>query len=249
MKSKAANTSKYRTKQILVYSFSFLSLTACVPALLHQATVGQGPHDPHGEDHDDDEGQEELSDGEEEELGQAAARVLESGGEEGVGDHDGKEPDRDTHAFGHAGVPPPTGGFNLQGHEEMKYFGISWKETINTTHTHRTHLHDGKVAVDTYAGEEQDAAVHVDKVAEDVQVGAGETGPPAVVEQDASGQGEIHQEVGHRQVDGVDHGAGPLLGAETEHVQGHHVEHHAYLETRGPEDERMGGTGETDVGH
>lgn len=36
-----------------------------------------------------------------------------------------------------------------------------------------THLNDCEVSVHTNAGEEQDAAVHVDKVAEDVQVGAG----------------------------------------------------------------------------
>lgn len=64
--------------------------------------------------------------------------MLDSTGEEGVGDHDGKYPDRDTHTFGHTGAPPPTGCFNL---------------------------HYGEVTVDTYAGQEQDAAVHVDKVA------------------------------------------------------------------------------------
>lgn len=96
-----------------------------------------------------------------------------------------------------------------------------------------THLHDGKVTVDTYAGQKQDAAVHVDKVAEDVQVGAGEAGSAAVVEQDTGRQREVHQQVGHSQVDGVDDGGGLLLGAETENIECHYIEHHAHLWTRG----------------
>lgn len=40
--------------------------------------------------------------------------MLEGCGEEGVGDHDGEEPDGDAHALGHAGAPPPAGRFNLQ---------------------------------------------------------------------------------------------------------------------------------------
>lgn len=67
------------------------------------------------------------------------------------------------------------------------------------------HLHDGQVTVNTYAGQEQDAAVHVDEVAEDVQVGAGEASSCTVVQKDASRQREIDQEVRHCQVDGVDH--------------------------------------------
>lgn len=95
----------------------------------------------------------------------------------------------------------------------------------------RTHLHDGEVAVNADAGQEQDAAVHVNKVAEDVQVGAGEAGPAAVVEQDAGGQGEVDQQVAHRQVDSVDDGGALLLGAEAEDIECHYVEHRAYLGT------------------
>lgn len=90
-------------------------------------------------------------------------------------------------------------------------------------------LHDGKVAVHADAGEEQDAAVHVDKVAEGVQVGAGETRSAAVVQQDASGQRQVDQQVRHRQVDGVDDGGALWLGAEAEHVKRHRVEHRAHL--------------------
>lgn len=93
----------------------------------------------------------------------------------------------------------------------------------------RPNLHDGEVAVHADAGEEQDAAVHVDKVAEGVQVGAGETRSAAVVEQDAGGQRQVDQQVRHRQVDGVDDGGALRLGAEAEHVQRHHVEHRAHL--------------------
>ena len=92
-----------------------------------------------------------------------------------------------------------------------------------------TDLHDGDVPVDTYASQEQDAAVHVDEVGEDVQVGAEEAGPPAVVQQDAGGQGEVHQQVRDRQVDGVDHRGGLGLCAQTKDVERHCVEHHAHL--------------------
>lgn len=93
----------------------------------------------------------------------------------------------------------------------------------------KTDLHDGEVPVHADAGQEEDAAVHVDEVAEDVQVGAGETRPSAVIEQDTSRQGEVHQEVGHCQVDGVDDGGGLLLGAEAENIKCNCVEDHAHL--------------------
>lgn len=64
-----------------------------------------------------------------------------------------------------------------------------------------------------------------------MQVGAGETRPPAVVEQDASGQRQVDQQVRHRQVDGVDDGGGLWLGAEAKHVKCHRVEHRAHLWT------------------
>lgn len=93
----------------------------------------------------------------------------------------------------------------------------------------KTNLHDGKVTVNTDAGQKQDAAVHVDKVAEDVQIGTGDTSSTTVVEQYASWQREIHQEVRHCQIDGVDDGGGLLLGAETENIKCDNVEHHAHL--------------------
>lgn len=89
-------------------------LHLAVPALLHQPAVRERPHDAQCENHDDDEWQEELGDGEKEHLWQTAARVLESGWQEGVGDHDGKEPHGDAYTLGHAGVPPPTGRFHLR---------------------------------------------------------------------------------------------------------------------------------------
>lgn len=118
---------------------------APLSALLHQTGVGQGTHDAHGEHHDDDQGEEELEDGQDEELGDAAARVSERRGEEGVGDHDSEEPDENAHPLGHVRVPPLPRGLNL-------YYG--------------------QVSVHAYTGEEEDAAVHVDKVAEYMHVGA-----------------------------------------------------------------------------
>lgn len=97
------------------------------------------------------------------------------------------------------------------------------------TQAELAHLHDGEVPVHADAGEEQDAAVHVDEIAEGVQVRAGETRPAAVVEQDAGGQRQVDQQVRHRQVDGVDDGGGLGLGAEAKHVERHRVEHRAHL--------------------
>lgn len=122
------------------------------------------------------------------------------------------------------------------------YFTFLFHKPINDTMSrylcrfvqsslHVWYLHNGEVAVNADAGQEQDAAVHVDKVAEDVQVGAGEAGTAAVVQQDAGGQREVDQQVAHRQVDGVDDGAALLLGAEAENVECHYVEHSAYLGT------------------
>ena len=65
-----------------------------------------------------------------------------------------------------------------------------------------------------------------------MHVGAGETGASTVVEQDAGRQREIHQEVRHRQVDGVDDRGGLLFGAETENIKCDYVEHHAHLRDR-----------------
>lgn len=62
-----------------------------------------------------------------------------------------------------------------------------------------------------------------------MQIGAGETRPAAVVEQDASRQRQVDQQVRHRQVDGVDDGGGLRLGAEAKHVKGHRVQDRARL--------------------
>lgn len=45
-----------------------ISVTLVIPALLHQATVSQGPHNAQREGHNDDEGQKELCDGKKKEL-------------------------------------------------------------------------------------------------------------------------------------------------------------------------------------
>lgn len=155
--------------------------------------------------------------------------MLERCGEEGVGDHDGKQPDRATHALGHAGAPPPTGCFRLQGKQTRGRSAACRGGSESGPGPCQPNLHDGEVTVHADAGEEQDAAVHVDKVAEGVQVGAGETRPAAVVEQDASGQRQVDQQVRHRQVDGVDDGGGLRLGAEAKHVKGHRVQDGARL--------------------
>lgn len=52
-------------------TWCFIITTAIIvhlPALLHQPAVSECPHDPDCENHDHDEGQEELGDGEKEEL-------------------------------------------------------------------------------------------------------------------------------------------------------------------------------------
>lgn len=54
-------------------------------------------------------------------------------------------------------------------------------------------------------GQKQDATVHVDKVAEGVNIGAGHTVPSTVVQSDASGQRQRHQQIGYGKVYGVDH--------------------------------------------
>ena len=54
-------------------------------------------------------------------------------------------------------------------------------------------------------GQKQYAAVHVDKVAEGVDVGAGHALPSAVVQGDASRQRQRHQQVSYGQVYGVNH--------------------------------------------
>jgi len=77
-------------------------------------------------------------------------------------------------------------------------------------------------------GEEEDAAVHVDEVAEGVDIGAGQAAAPAEVERDAGGQRQRHQQVGHRQVHGVHHRGGGRPRPPAEHVERQAVEQHAH---------------------
>lgn len=76
-------------------------------------------------------------------------------------------------------------------------------------------------------GQEEYAAVHVDEVAEGVNVGARLAPPAAMVQSDASRQRQRHQQVGHRKVDGVDHGGRGRRGGAAEDVESQAVEEHA----------------------
>lgn len=75
-------------------------------------------------------------------------------------------------------------------------------------------------------GQKQYTAVHVDEVAEGVNVGAGHTLPAAVVQSDASGQRQRHQQVSYGEVHGVDHRGGGAGGGPTEDVERQTVEDH-----------------------
>lgn len=75
-------------------------------------------------------------------------------------------------------------------------------------------------------GEEEYAAVHVNKVAEGVNVGARHATPAAMVQSNASWQRQRHQEVGYCKVDGVDHGGRRRCGGSTEDVESQTVEDH-----------------------
>lgn len=92
-------------------------------------------------------------------------------------------------------------------------------------------------------GQKQYAAVHVDKVAEGVDVGAGHTLPSAVVQGDTSRQRQRHQQVGYRQVYGVNHrgwrvGGGPAEDVESQTVEDHTDHQHqtvTHLQQEGTE--------------
>jgi len=75
-------------------------------------------------------------------------------------------------------------------------------------------------------GQKQDATVHVDKVAEGVDVGAGHAAPSTVVQSDASGQRQRHQQIRHSQVYSVNHRGGGLGGGPAEHTESQTVEDH-----------------------
>lgn len=76
-------------------------------------------------------------------------------------------------------------------------------------------------------GQEEYAAVHVDEVAEGVNVGARLAPPTTMVQSDASWQRQRHQQVGHCKVDGVDHGGRGRRGGTAEDVESQAVEEHA----------------------
>lgn len=76
-------------------------------------------------------------------------------------------------------------------------------------------------------GQKQDAAVHVDEVAEGVNVGAGHAAPSTVVQGDAGRQGQRHQQVGHGQIHGVNNRRRRVGGGPAEHVESQTVQHHA----------------------
>lgn len=73
-------------------------------------------------------------------------------------------------------------------------------------------------------GEKQDAAVHVDKVAEGVDVRAGHAAAAAVVQGDAGGQRQRHQQVSDCQVYGVNHRGRGASGGPAENKQSQTVE-------------------------
>lgn len=177
------------------------SFHASVSALLHEARAGKGAHDSNSKHYDDHHRQEELKYGQCEKFGEAEAWVLEGRCEKWVGHDDGKQPNADAHCFGHTGVPPLPWGLRL---------------------------HDGQVAINADAGEEEDATVHVDKVAEYVHVGTVEALSSTVVQYDTSGEGKVNQQIRHNQVNGVDDRCSLWLGPEAEDIQSQTVQGHPY---------------------
>lgn len=73
-------------------------------------------------------------------------------------------------------------------------------------------------------GQKQDTAVHIDKVTEGVNIGAGHTAPSTVVQRDASRQRQRHQQVSHGQVYGVNHRGRRVRRGTAENVQSQTVE-------------------------
>lgn len=170
--------------------------------MLHQARVGQRPHDAHGEDDNNHQGQEKLEHRQGEQTRQTA-------GQERVGDHHSEQPNAGACHLGHTGAAPFPRGL---------------------------YLHYGQVSVHTDAGEEEDAAVHIDKVTEDVDIGAVEAFPTTVVQYDTCGQRQVDQKVRDGQVDGVDDRGGLGLGTKKEDIKGKGVEDHSHHENKGVDD-------------
>lgn len=135
--------------------------------------------------------------------------MLEDYHEKRVSHGDGEQPNADAHHFGHTGVPPLPRGLRLN---------------------------DGQVAIHTDAGEEEDATVHVDEVAEYVHVGTDDAFSSTVVQYDTSGKREVNQQVCHHQVNGVDDWRGLRLGPEAEDIQSQAVKGHPYHKDKGVDD-------------
>lgn len=75
-------------------------------------------------------------------------------------------------------------------------------------------------------GQKQYTTVHVDKVAEGVNIGASHTFPSTVVQGDASGQRQRHQQISDSEVYGVDHRGWGVGGGPTEDIESQAVEDH-----------------------
>lgn len=75
-------------------------------------------------------------------------------------------------------------------------------------------------------GQKQYTTVHVDKVAEGVNIGAGHTFPSTVVQGDASGQWQRHQQISDSEVYGVDHRGWGVGGGPAEDIESQAVEDH-----------------------
>lgn len=79
-----------------------------LPTLVHEAGLGQGTHNPGGEEDDYDEGEEVLTDHQNQDLGEAALGKPYRHGQDGESHHGGKDPNEDADALGTGGVPPFT---------------------------------------------------------------------------------------------------------------------------------------------
>lgn len=121
------------------------SLHSPLPTLVHEAGLGQSTHNPGGEEDDYDEGDEILADHQDQNLREAALGKPYCHGEDGESHYRCKNPNEDTDPLGTGGVPP-----------------FSWG----------LYLYNSQVAVNTDACQEEDATVHVDKVAKDMNKGA-----------------------------------------------------------------------------
>lgn len=79
-----------------------------LPALVHEAGLGESTHNPGSEEDDYDEGEEVLTDHQDQNLGEAALGKLYCRGEDGESHYGSKDPDEDTDPLGTRGVPPFT---------------------------------------------------------------------------------------------------------------------------------------------